>query len=333
MKTVYSLIYKLHEVSGVQKVLVDIHNGIKEHFTARIAGFLPYKVFSKYIPLPEHEYKHIKSILELKNSVVLTHERMTSSKCVLLNKFFNLNIKQIHIQHSTYESLRLISFYPQHVVSISDKITQNLVNYFKFPRKNIFKIHNGIVDEWTNKNIERKKDGLIHIAYIARVDSLKNQVKIVERFKRKISKTVHIDFIGNGPLFEDLKQITKDSTQFNALGFHDDVLSMLKNYDYVMLFSEKEGLPITLIEGTMCYKPLIVNDVGGCLEIGIPKINAFCAKSWENLIDILNSLENVSEQEYDRMAKSSREIFENNFTYNKMISKYLELINNVTEYN
>lgn len=333
MKTVYSLIYKLHEVSGVQKVLVDIHNGIKEHFTAKIAGFLPYKDFSKHILIPENEYKQIKSILELKNSVVLTHERMTSSKCVLLNRFFHLNIKQIHIQHSTYESLKLISFYPQHVVSISDKITQNLIDYFKFPKENIFKIHNGIVDEWTDKKIVRKKDGIIRIAYIARVDSLKNQVRIVKRFKRKISKSVQIDFIGNGPLFEELRQITKDSTQFNALGFHNNVLSMLKNYDYVMLFSEKEGLPITLIEGAMCYKPLIVNDIGGCLEIGIPTKNAFCVKNWENLIEILNSLENVPEQEYDRMAKYSREIFENNFTYNKMISKYLELINNVIGHN
>lgn len=333
MKPVYSLIYKLHEVSGVQKVLLDIHDGIKKVYSAKIAGFMSYRDLAKYISIPENEYKQIKSIVELKNSVILTHERIASSKCVILNKLLLLKINHIHVQHSTYESLRMISFYPRHIVSISDKITQNLVNYFRIPQNNIFKIHNGIVDTCNKEFALRKKDGFIRIAYIARVDPLKNQVQIVRRFKNSLSDRVIIDFIGSGPLLDELQCITKNSKQFNSLGYQSNVVSMLKSYDYVMLFSEKEGLPITLIEGAMCYKPLIVNDVGGSLEIGIPAKNSFCAKNWNELLELLNSLETLTDEEYERMARSSREIFNNNFTYHKMIKKYNGLIRNVMNNN
>ncbi len=329
MKKVYSLIYKLHEVSGVQKVLLDVHNGIKKYYSAQIASYLPYKSFSKYINVPEKEYKQIKSIIELKRSVVITHERISCTKCVIYNKIFHLKIKQIHVQHSIYESLRFVSLFPENVVSISDKVTQNLIGYFKLPLQNIHKIHNGVVDEWSEETLFKSKDNYIHIAYVARVDSLKNQVQIVEHLKDTLSKRVIIDFIGNGPLFDKLSQISNNQKQFNALGYKSDIIEILRNYDYLMLFSEKEGLPITLIEGAMCCKPLIINDIGGCLEIGVPMQNALIANNWQELETVLNSLEDVTDDEYIRMAQNSRKIYNNKFRYNTMILKYVNLINSV----
>ena len=124
----------------------------------------------------------------------------------------------------------------------------------------------------------------------------------------------------------ELTILTKDSSNFSALGFRDNIVSLLADYDYVMLFSEKEGLPITLIEGAMCYKPLIVNDIGGCLEIGIPSENAFYAKDWDALKLILNTLEFVPSTEYERMALRSRQIYEDKFSYDMMLEKYVGLI-------
>jgi len=331
MVKIYSVIAVFHEVSGVQKVLLDIHNGLKNLYHAKIAGFCPYNDIALCMNIKENEYVQIKSIRELRDSIVITHERITSSKCFLLNKVFSLNIKQIHVQHSIYNTLNFASFYPKTVVSISDKITQNLISYFKISPDNIFKIHNGVKDEWGKKNKMRKKDGFIRIAYIARIDSLKCQTQIVNNFKDKLSDKVKIDFIGNGPLLNELINITKDSDNFSALGFRCNIVSLLVDYDYVMLFSEKEGLPITLIEGAMSYKPLIVNDIGGCLEIGIPSENAFYAKDWEALKQILNSLEFVSSQEYERMALRSRQVYEDKFTYNVMMEKYIELIHHVMQ--
>ena len=331
MKIVYSLIAKVHEVSGVQKVLCDIHNGIKGEFVAKVAGFRSYEVISKCMKVAREEYTQIKSIKELRNSVVITHERITSSKCFLLNKMFSLKIKHIHVQHSTYDSLKFLSFYPRNVVSISDRVTQNLTDYFKIPISCITKIHNGLVDVVGNEYQRRNIQGKIKIAYIARVDVLKNQIKIVNYLQGVLSDKIEIDFIGGGPLLKELKRITDNSHNFRALGQCDNVVSLLKDYDYVMLFSEKEGLPLTLIEGAMAYKPLLVNDIGGCLEIGIPSQNAFCANDLESLLEVLNSLNSISEKDYERLAYNSRKVYEQKFGYDKMINKYCKLIRGVEE--
>src|SRR5665647_160216 len=110
MVNIYSIIAVFHEVSGVQKVLLDIHNGLKHLYHAKIAGFCPYKDIALCMNIKENEYVQIKSIRELRDSIVITHERITSSKCFLLNKVFSLNIKQIHVQHSIYNTLNFASF-------------------------------------------------------------------------------------------------------------------------------------------------------------------------------------------------------------------------------
>jgi glycosyltransferase involved in cell wall biosynthesis len=329
MKKLYSLIEVVHNVSGVQKVLVDIHNGIKMIYDAKIAGFHTYNKISHLLPVEENEYIQIKSILELRNSIVITHERKICTKCVILNKVFSLKIKHIHVQHSIYDKWKLFSFYPETIVSISDKITENLKEYFKISPEKIHKIHNGIIDQYNGLHPLHLKDELIKIAYVARVDSLKCQIDIVKKLKNALSKKIRIDFIGSGPLFNDLEEITEDSEQFKTLGFQKDVISMLKNYDYVMLYSKKEGLPITLIEGAMSYMPLIVNDIGGSLEIGIPSYNAFLANDLNHLKEILNSLESLSDADYNKMAKNSRKLFIEKFTHDGMIQKYQKLIDNV----
>ena len=83
-----------------------------------------------------------------------------------------------------------------------------------------------------------------------------------------------------------------------------------KKSNYMMLFSTTEGLPITLIEASMCGCPIICNDVGGNLEIAHDGENAFIANSWNELVCVLNSLLDIPKDDYMAMcAKSEKFIF------------------------
>lgn len=97
-----------------------------------------------------------------------------------------------------------------------------------------------------------------------------------------------------------------------------------------MLFSSKEGLPITLIEAAMCYTPIVCNDVGGNCEIARDGQNAFVAKDWDDLICTINRLPTLNASIYMRMAERSREIYEQNFTFEKFKENYLNLLNHLT---
>lgn len=325
MRKVFSLILELYEVSGVQKVLLDIHNGIKDEFDAKVVGFFSYKEISLKMDIEEDEYLQIRSICDLRNGIVITHERKASTKCYLTNLLFRLKISLIHVQHSIYNDKRIFSLFPSKIVSISDAVTHNLTSYFKIPSQRIVKIHNGIIDKCPVISLNRSNEK-IKIAYVARIDTNKQQLDIVKNLNNKLPPNIEINFVGCGNLLNELEDIIDSSNRFHCLGFRKDIIDIIKDSHYVMLFSKQEGLSISLIEGTMCGKPLIINNIGGNLEIGIPKINAFLANTWQELTDIIISLQKVSVEEYNIMSINSRKIYEEYFTYEMMISKYKTLI-------
>lgn len=329
MRKVYSLIFQLYDVSGVQRILLDIHNGIKKDFDAKVAGFYPYEEIVKKMDVSQSEYVQLKSIRDLRDALVITHERKSSTKCYLMNILFRLNMKLIHVQHSVYHDLRYLSFYPSNIVSISDAITANLASYFRISPERITKIHNGLIDECSLEPFVQS-DGKIRVAYVARIDLNKRQLDIVDNLKDKLPDNIEISFVGNGPLLSELVAKTKGMTSFKVFGFRKDVIDIIQRSDYVMLFSGQEGLPVTLIEGVMCKKPLIINDVGGNIEIGKPHVNAFLANGWDELIEVLTLLKDISKEEYKKMSENSRKIYEQNFTYDIMIQKYKDLINRVS---
>ena len=79
----------------------------------------------------------------------------------------------------------------------------------------------------------------------------------------------------------------------------------------------------------MCGVPIICNSVGGNLEIDESQKNAFVVDEWDKLTSVLNSLPNISHQQYQRMSEESRKKYEANFTFEKFKSNYVELLSNI----
>jgi glycosyltransferase involved in cell wall biosynthesis len=69
--------------------------------------------------------------------------------------------------------------------------------------------------------------------------------------------------------------------------------------------------------------------VGGNLEIAKDGYNAFVCNNWEDLAERLNSLESVSEEEYNQLSKNSRIQYERYFDYEIFKSKYIDYISGV----
>ena len=122
-----------------------------------------------------------------------------------------------------------------------------------------------------------------------------------------------------------LKNAIGNSFQYHYLG-QIPIFDELQNYDYVCLFSEKEGLPLSLIEGLMFGKPLITNDIPGALDVNVKNVTGFVCESYDMLINCLNSLPSRETPEYDNMSKNARKRYEALFTEEKMIIKYRELL-------
>lgn len=323
---IFSFNSELTKVTGVQKVLLDIHRAVKEEYDAKIVGTVPYELVDPNLKIARKEYVRFKNPFMFRKSIVIVHERKFLLMFWLLNHVLFQRIKLVYIHHNVFYSHRRLSVMPKTVIAISDEGVENLKTYFRVPARNIHKIYNCVIDVHPKPRTYRSLD-TITLLYPARINKVKRQIEVYRHLKDELDKRIRIVFVGEGPYLSDLRQEIDGDERFVSLGFRSDVIELLQQCDYMMLFSSQEGLPITLIEAAMCGTPIVCNNVGGNCEIAIDGKNAFVVNDWDELIHQLNSLFGVSSETWLHMSKSSRKIFEERFTFEKLKSNYLALLN------
>lgn len=331
-KKVFQFNTELYKVTGIQRVLLDIHEALRDDFDAKIVGNIPYGEVNGNLSISEGDYLRLRNPFMFRNSVVIIHERRLLPLMWLLGHIPGLNLKCVYVHHSELYGNKRLSLFPKNIVAISDAGIRNLTDYFGVPRANITKIHNCVRETSPCEPRTKKFDpDNITILYPARINSVKRQIEIVNHLKGKLDPRVKILFAGTGPQYEDLKSQCEGLTQFQVLGFRDDIPLLMSNSDFVMLFSSQEGLPISLIEGAIFSLPLICNNVGGNYEIAQDGRNLVKITNWNQLILTLNTLPLMSEREYNSLSQSSRDIYIGNFTFDIFKTKYTRLIELMNE--
>ena len=72
---IYSFNSELHMVTGVQKVLMDIHNAIKKNYDAKIVGLKDFQKISPELGIERNDYVKFRNPFLFHNSIVIVHER------------------------------------------------------------------------------------------------------------------------------------------------------------------------------------------------------------------------------------------------------------------
>ncbi len=327
---VFQFNLELFKVTGIQRVLLDIHEALKEDYDCRIVGNLPFGRVDRNLGIAECDYTWFRNPLMFRNSTVIIHERRLLPLMRVLSHIPGLNIKCLYIHHSELHGTKALSLFPRNIVAISDAGISNLTEYFGIPRAHITKIHNCVRE--TSDHTQRTKTfdpDNITILYPARINSGKRQIEIVTRLKGKLDSRVRILFAGTGPRHKELEELCKGSDQFKTLGFRDDIPELMKRCDFMMLFSVQEGLPISLIEACKYGLPSICNNVGGNLEIVKDGVNGIVADSWQNLLTVLNNLPETTQSEFNEMSRAGREIYEKEYNFDIFRSNYLQLLKNI----
>ena len=325
MKKVFSIDFQLYKVTGVEKVMLDIHHAVQDVYQAKIVGNIPYENVRAEHKIRQEEYIQFKNVFMFRSSIVIVHERKLLLFFWILNHLLFQSIKIIYIHHNMFNNHILPTLLPKTIVAIAGRGIENLTKFFGASAKNIHKIYNCVPDEYEEPHAPLHRDN-ITLLLPGRINEQKQQLEIVRQLSGKLDSRIRILFAGDGPMLEDLKTLCKDNNSFEVLGFRSDVKELLKETDFMFLFSVHEGLPITLIEATMVGMPIICNDVGGNAEICKHCENGWVLNSWEELICTLNNLPNVTEEQYMAMCQKSREIYEKDFTFDAFKQNYLNLL-------
>ncbi|RUM69513.1 MAG: glycosyltransferase family 1 protein [Sulfurovum sp.] len=112
------------------------------------------------------------------------------------------------------------------------------------------------------------------------------------------------------------------------LGHSDNVQEEIDKVDCVVLPSYREGLSRVLLEASSMGKPIITTNVPGCKDVVDDGVNGYLVevKNSVELAQAINKMVNLPKNKLLSMGKEGREKVVNNFSQQKVIDKYLFLL-------
>lgn len=115
------------------------------------------------------------------------------------------------------------------------------------------------------------------VSFVARLTAVKRPDRVIDVARRIAAVRDDVTFVicGEGELFEDLKEAATGCERVRFLGWRADVETVYAASDLVLLTSSNEGMPVSLIEASMCGVPAVATDVGSVREVVVDRQTGF----------------------------------------------------------
>ena len=113
-------------------------------------------------------------------------------------------------------------------------------------------------------------DGRLQCAFIGRVTQIKRPDRFLDVVSEIKKRGVDLDFFiaGDGELLEACRErITNENLPVAVLGWQSDIEKVLSAADIVVLTSDNEGTPLSLIQAGMAGLPVVTTNVGSVPEV------------------------------------------------------------------
>lgn len=219
-------------------------------------------------------------------------------------------------------SLRMPGMLSHRTICVSDAVRERLISEYHYSRGKMLTIRNGVdlkkFGTRTSHSQSLRRDLNISvddsvIVCIARLDKPKRIDILLEALSLVCGeyRACKCVIAGDGPSRQELVklsgQLGLDST-VSFVGHQEDVRPYLDMADIFVLSSEKEGLPLALLEAMAHGLPCVVSHVAGNSEVVLDGYNGLLVPpgSAEQLAAAIKCLLG-NKQERDRMGRNARQ--------------------------
>jgi N-acetyl-alpha-D-glucosaminyl L-malate synthase BshA len=185
------------------------------------------------------------------------------------------------------------------------------------------------------KDLDNGKDVVItHISNFRPVKRVHDIVYAMKMVSRK-APGARLMLVGDGPDRISVERLVKRlglEEHVMLTGFRSDVANLLNCSDVVVLSSETESAPLTLLEGMSSGLPVIATRVGGIPEIVDDGVNGFLVQSKnpeaiaERILDL-----NADPELRSRLGDAARARVLERYTAEKVVGQYTEIYESVTD--
>jgi glycosyltransferase involved in cell wall biosynthesis len=196
----------------------------------------------------------------------------------VLHGYFSPLVTRVFIQIE-----RVLGRFTHGIVSVGSQVRDDLLAVGIGTPEKYTVIAPGVASgETVSSDVARESLGLLPDArvalFIGRLTHIKRPDRLLEAFElvlEKVPSTVLL-MVGEGELFESTKALGAhlgDSVRF--LGWRSDLAVLFAAADVVVLSSDNEGMPVTLIEASMAGVPCVTTDVGSAREVVLDNETGF----------------------------------------------------------
>jgi glycosyltransferase involved in cell wall biosynthesis len=160
----------------------------------------------------------------------------------------------------------------------------------------------------------------LNVLWMGRLTRVKRPDRVIELAKR--FPKVNFIMAGDGELKEELEAKSARNVKLLGVQSSDEMFSLA---DIVLLTSDSEGMPLTLIEGQMAGVPAIATDVGSVSEIVEHEVTGLVTST--QIDQIASSLARLIDDSMLRstMAKNAKERALVCFSIEKMVDSHIQV--------
>lgn len=214
------------------------------------------------------------------------------------------------------------------LVANSEGLRDRALGFYN--KKEIEIISNGVDTDYFVPCTQGKSFEEVKILFVSRLIEGKGLQFIIpelENINSNSDKGIKLIVIGDGPYRMQLEQIAREFkvekyVRFEGHKKKDEILTYYQQADIFILPSKREGMPNVVLEAMGCGLPIVMTPCEGAKELVVD--NGVIAEQNEFVKELERLLKNGSLME--KMGAASRERAVKEFSWDRTVNKYLDLI-------
>ena len=262
----------------------------------------------------------VKAIREFNPNIIHTHTAKAGflgrlASLVSLQKSVRVHTFHGHLLNGYFGSFKrtlvvivekILALVTQQLLAVGDKVRQDLLEAGIGSREKFGLMPPGLaLGSLPSKNNALTFFGLnaerLQCAFIGRVTHIKRPDRFLDVVSEIKKRDISLDFFiaGDGELLEACRErIITENLPVKVLGWQNNIEKILSAADIVVLTSDNEGTPLSLIQAGMAGLPVVSTNVGSVPEVVLDNISGLITKL--DVQEIADALEKLVKNEFLR---------------------------------
>ena len=225
---------------------------------------------------------------------------------------------------------KILAIFSHQLLAVGDKVRQDLLAAGVGSLKKFSLMPPGLqISSLPNKIASQDFYGLssqkLQCAFIGRVTRIKRPDRFLDVVCEMERRGLDVEFFiaGDGELLESCRaRIAGEDLPVKILGWQSNIERVLAAADIVILTSDNEGTPLSLIQAGMSSLPVVTTRVGSVPEVVLDGVTGFVADlDVQKIADALEKLAKSAELRA-RMGASAQEFTLSNFGVDRLVNDH-----------